>query len=164
MKNKLIAAMLVLSVQVNGTELDQTQDTSDNFCQFHIEIESKEDSSELDELVDQLEKYYQSESKESQVFEDLNSVFDRNERISFFENLISEYDNFTYDRAMLEFIRAAARTIIQSPQYRDELFDASDELFEDSPDYVYQPPFFYSLVEKLDPITRKYMKKVQENN
>lgn len=65
---------------------------------------------------------------------------------------------------MLEFIRAAATTIIQSPQYRNELFDASDESIEDSPDYVYQPPFFYSLVEKLDPITRKYMKKVEENN
>jgi len=74
MKNKLIATMLVLSVQVNGAELDQIKDISDNFCQFHMETESKEDSSELNELVNKLEEYYQSESKKSQVFEDLNSV------------------------------------------------------------------------------------------
>ena len=63
MKNKLIAAMLLLSVQINGAELDQGKDTSDDFCQFHMEMESKEGSSELDELVNQLEEYYQSESR-----------------------------------------------------------------------------------------------------
>ncbi|MGV8949346.1 MAG: hypothetical protein ACOH2E_08330 [Candidatus Paracaedibacter sp.] len=160
MRNKLIAAMLLLSIQINGAELDQGKDTSDNFCQFHMEMEPKEDSSKLDELVNQLEEYYQNESRENPVFKDLNSVFDSGERISFFEGLILEYDNLTNDQAMLEFIRTATGTIISSPEYCSESDNSYDVELMNPPSYVYQHPFLFVLVEELIPIIRYYMRKV----
>jgi len=58
----------------------------------------------------------------------------------------------------LEFIRVAATTIIKSPQYSNESLSYDSE--EDSPDYVYERPFFFGLIEDLDPITWHYMRKV----
>lgn len=161
MKNKLIAAMLLLSVQVNGMEETQLYEIPENISYASKSIEGNDSPYER---VNELEEYYQSESKIkfNKALQDLDEVFDEEVRRSFFEKLVSKNSYFTNDEALLKFIRTAATAIIRSPEYSDESpMDCGEGSFVDSPDYVYQPPFLFVLVERLDPIARHYMKRVQ---
>jgi len=161
MKKKLMAAMILFAVQVNGMEETQVLVGG----RLPNESMSVEGGYSPYERVNELEKYYKSESRKKGkcALQDLNEVFDEEARKSFFGKLVLEDKNLTNDRALLEFIRAAAKTIIHSPEYSDEsLMDCSnDSVDESSPDFVYQPPFLFSLVERLDPITWHYIRKVQ---
>jgi hypothetical protein len=161
MKNKLIAAMLLLGIQVNGMEEGQSCEISEDISYGRESIEGNDSPYER---VDQLEEYYQSESKikSNKALQDLDGVYNKEVRRSFFEKLVSRNNYFTNDEALLEFIRAAAIAIINLPEYGDEAsINCSDDAYVNSPDYVYQPPFLFSLVENLDPITWRYMKRVQ---
>lgn len=155
MKNKLIAATLLLTFNINGMEETST---------FTPRLKEKKVFQILLPLeVSRLEKYYQSEAaiKYNHALQDLDKVFDKNKRKSFFMKLLKGKKDITKDEAMLRFICSAARAIIKSPEYGDESSDDGDDLLKNSPDYVYKPPFLFVLIEKLDPITRNYMRRVQ---
>ncbi len=161
MKNKLIAAMLLLAGHINGMEVVQLlEETSDSFLQFSMDIEG--DVSPQDR-VNELEEYYQSESKlkGNKALQDLNEVFSEEDRKSFFEELVSKMNDITNDAAMLDYINSAATSIIRLPEYDAESSDNSDESSMDSANFVYKPPFLFTLVEALEPITWVYIGRVQ---
>lgn len=156
MKNKLIAAMLLLTFNING--MDEVSTSTPRLHKkevFQILLPFE---------VSRLEKYYQSEAaiKSNRALQDLDKVFDKNKRKSFFMKLLKGNKDITKDEAMLRFICSAAKAIIKSPAYNEESSDDDgDEHLKNSPDYVYKSPPLFVLIEKLDPITRNYMRRVQ---
>lgn len=157
MKKKLIAAMLLLATQINGMEeTNLLKEDSPNQALSIENDDSIEGSESPGDRVDELEDYYWAQSKVSgkEALRDLDRVFGENIRKSFFQNIILNNKDITNDKALLEFIRVAATTIIKSPEYSNERFSYNPK------NGVYKSPFLFSLIEALDPVTRHYMAKV----
>lgn len=135
MKKKLLTAMLVLTVQVSGMEELQILDNS---FQSSMEGISEEGDDFLKDRVNELEELYQSQSKVKgfKALQDLNKVFDEVARKGCFKEILLKDNHITDAGALALFIRSAAVSIIKSPFYG------------------YQNPFYFNLIENLDPITR----------
>ena len=124
MKKKLLAAMLLLTVHINGMEnpIADPRQPGDKWHRFYL---------------------LQSDQKGNEVLKTLNKVLNENVRTNFFNEFVQMNNNATLEDAALSFIRSAAMAIIGSDVYSDK------------------SAFYCALIEKLNPITWKFIEKVQ---
>ena len=129
MKNKLMAAMLLLTFHINGMDKTQLSEASGASPQISMEVEgssydnlSIEGNDSPESRVYELNEYYQKQSEldGNSALKNLEKVFDENERKSYFEQLVLYKNDITNDQAMFEFIRISATTIINSDEYQED--------------------------------------------
>lgn len=141
MKNKILSMMILFMVAINGIDPSTK-----------IDHQNPSTLTTIRAKVESFDNFFLRESiiPENAPLRALKELFPQKERESFFFSLASKSKNITSVEALDIFIRSAAQSIIDSPEYRG---CASIE-------EGINP--FYNLIEDLDPICRTYMRRAWE--